>query len=86
MIKTGDLVVVVKPTVCCGNDSAVGKIFQVGKIESMVGQCVHCGSVAQDFGAEVADEPTRLFRASRLKKIDPLPQDETTKYEETIHA
>lgn len=44
MIKAGDLVMVTKPTVCCGVTKQLGLVFRVGKIEGPCNSwCIHCG-------------------------------------------
>lgn len=68
-IKPGDLVMVVKPSPCCGNVSVVGRIFSVKSIISAYSYCIYCLESESD--NPVADVGVGAISLSRLKKIDP---------------
>jgi len=78
MIKVGDLVMVVKPTVCCGNPAELGIIFTVAEIDSSESNCVFCGSTFNVLDARNGIN-NDWHDVSTLIKIDPPAlQDETT--------
>lgn len=76
-IRPGDLVMVVRPTVCCWNSSAVGKIFTVREISEGMGICVWCLHKANKKQAHTGNGNT-AYILSRLKKINPPSKIETT--------
>lgn len=79
-IKAGDLVMVVKPTVCCGNYKNMGRVFVVTRLAGGFGLCGLCNRSIDDIDALtpfVGKHGHNLwFSASRLIKIDPpaLPE------------
>lgn len=78
-IKVGDLVMVVKPTLCCGNPYSIGKLFTV--IENTIKQisyCIHCGEewVTASKDMVLLSDDKAILR-TRLIKIDPPSQPET---------
>ena len=80
MIKVGDLVMVVKPKSCCGNDKALGKTFVATAIVNETTVC-DCGTYYTGLHVEMGTETFRAagVRAYRCIKIDPPSlQDETT--------
>lgn len=68
-IKKGDLVMVVKPTTCCGNTKAVGRIFTVRSVALRDAHCVHCWHTEIKITA-IRDDGM-MYGIDRLKKIDP---------------
>jgi hypothetical protein len=80
MIKVGDLVMVVKPTVCCGESSSIGLIFTFKNkppLERMV-RCIYCKN-RRNSANDVFVDDRYSIEISRLIKIDPPAlQDETT--------
>ncbi len=70
MIKAGDLVMVTKPTPCCGADEIPGsRVFVAGIVRSAFGFCGHCGLMGD---AVVTDHPAGfLLLVCRLTKIVP---------------
>lgn len=84
-IKVGDLVVVVKPGPCCGTARTLGHVFCVAEIRVASGACCECGKVYDHEAVAVypdgSGEPL-----SRLKRIDPLPESETTLTQDTVKA
>ena len=82
-ISVGDLVQVVKPRVCCGDASGLGKVFKVGGFHTG-SFCMACGIVAVDV-AEIAGD-FRSCEISRLKRIPPLEELDDLKRDEEITA
>lgn len=82
-IAKGDLVMVVKPTACCGNESAIGMTFHVMSLIKMECWCVHCGNHRNIMRAEC---PLGFGDASRLKKIPPLSELEDATTNEPIKS
>lgn len=70
-IKVGDLVMIVKPTLCCGVGKSLGQIFTVCALvdatRSIFPRCgsTHAARLAQD------GNDRRWCEIDRLKKIDP---------------
>lgn len=82
-IKAGDLVVVVKPRLCCGDTSGLGRVFVVYDVH----QGSYCQSCRTRYEGMVAG--IGLFvscELTRLKRIDPLPESENEKRDEEITA
>ena len=76
-IREGDLVVVVKPSSCCGFTGKIGKVFKVTGIITCHG-CIHCGSIL-NYGEPLAlrDNGMTGYIFSRLKRIPPLSKLES---------
>ncbi len=72
MIQKGDLVVVVKPTPCCGKEGSVGKIYEVEEFIE-VAKCRHCGKLYNGKVA-VLTEAGRGEPVIRLKRIPPIEE------------
>lgn len=78
-ISVGDLVMVVKPTLCCGKAGVIGKVFKVTEVFiSRFNQCNICRRIFKD--VKVAVDSSRFalpsggggsFQLSRLIRIDP---------------
>jgi hypothetical protein len=84
MIKVGDLVMIVKPTNCCGNPSSLGQIFTVSCLETETSDCIYCGYAHEVTIAEDSRDK-HWVDLNRLIKIDPPQlQEETTKDEELL--
>ena len=81
-IKSGDLVVVTKPTPCCGNGSTLGAIFRVQKIKFGIAMCGYCRKEIADSFAQVG--PHHFRNVYRLRRIDPLPESETQDNHESL--
>lgn len=69
-IKRGDLVMVVKPSECCGQTGTIGAIYVAGDSYVQKVVCRKCGfkdndSMRTDIGNDSA------YLTSRLRKIDP---------------
>lgn len=91
-IKPGDLVVVTKPTPCCGDIEGLGDIYRVQSIEMMAGDS-YCGKCSQQIGKNLTfawrqRKSTSGFGYSvpRLTRIDPLPESETQDNHESMPA
>lgn len=84
-IKPGDLVVVTKPTPCCGDTRSIGKPFRVAEIGDLWGTCRRCGKFY--FSSDALDKASgKWFPVSRLTRIDPLPESETQDNHESLPA
>lgn len=85
-IQVGDLVVVVKPIRCCGNDSLVGKPFTViGYPVHQRKQCIFCLSMSDTLNDFMLYGDISVDR-NRLKRIPPLSELESIKTQEEIPA
>jgi hypothetical protein len=85
-IKVGDLVVVVRPTLCCNDARGIGKIFTViGPARSESQQCSNCRRVFKTTD-EVTINNGFGIEKRRLKRIPPLSELEGEKREEEISA
>ncbi len=86
-IVTGDLVVVVRRSCSCDHDVGdVGKIFYVRSIEWLdKPTCNYCkkGTEAAMFAKE---SDGNYFDIPCLRKIEPLPESETTDRKEELTA
>lgn len=85
-ISVGDLVVLVKPTPCCGDERNVGRFFTVLSLTKKPGfpWCNHCAAERQTLSVQIADKGwVELYR---LKRIPPLDELEGEKREEEIAA
>ncbi len=69
-IKAGDLVMVVKPTPCCGNSSHIGAVFAVVNVVSTACTCGLCLRAFRD-PVRITEGPNGHVLVSCLKKIDP---------------
>lgn len=70
-IKKGDLVIVIKPTLCCGSGHALGEVFEVDWLGVAGGGCVICGDSTPLEAASAPGETDTACALARLKKIDP---------------
>jgi len=76
MIGAGDLVVVVKPTLCCANPAVLGKVFKVQKVRHSVElTCIFCRRVHRSVTAADLPGTRRSVEVSRLRKIPPLGEE-----------
>lgn len=95
--KPGDLVVVVKPITCCGDDRAIGKIYTVTQTaKSLLGggtvsvgsgpsMCSKCG-YTRHASDPVGLDGTYQCERNRLRKIDPLTEQDKTETLQEITA
>ena len=87
-IKAGDLVMIVRPTLCCGDASSIGTVFTVKEVWINRSRCHGCGAFHEEM--QLANNLPRSIEnagwmASRLIRIDPpaLTDDTTTERELT---
>jgi hypothetical protein len=84
--KPGDLVMIVKPRLCCGNRDAIGRMGTVsGVMFSAIARCTQCGN------NELTDSLVPLVggtyvEPSRLIKIDPLTEQDKTETLQEVTA
>ena len=87
-IKEGDLVVVVKPTQCCGNTRPLGMIFRVKAIKPSrkAGMyCIYCLTTAPCY--VVAWLPNdKVIEVDRIKRIPDFPELADERHDEEITA
>ena len=72
-ITTGDLVMIIRPSPCCGSMDDVGKIFKVSCMTDGNGSCAYCGASHGGLRAHNPEDGW-FYRTSRLKKIKPLDE------------
>ena len=72
LISVGDLVVVVKPTPCCGSSELVGTIFIVKEFTDNPTRCKFC-KVMRNYDMRVRGLST-VYELYRLKRIPPLSE------------
>lgn len=82
--KPGDLVMVVKPTLCCGNTKKIGTSFVVSELSDRLGSCPYCGHISDEMAAN--DGVFANFITRRLIKIDPLTEQDKTETLQEITA
>lgn len=84
-IKVGDFVMVVRPTVCCGNARAIGLTYKVTEFYDGLVRCMACQEVLR---ASVANGEGIAcgvgVNVSRLIKIDPPALPETIESENEV--
>lgn len=83
-IKVGDLVVVVKVRECCGNQGDIAHIYRVTGLHHE-GHCVYCKAAIKEPVA-LLDGEWKCKPLSRLKRINPLTESESTEHREVIEA
>lgn len=83
-IKAGDLVCVVRPTVCCGNHNAIGLMFKVASVQVTETRCQLCGKSGIKPVAFSDDDSGEHM--STVIKIDPPPLTEDTPATEELTA
>lgn len=85
-IAVGDLVMVVRPSPCCGSDLAVGRrIFTVAALDFDSGTCSGCGAHIPSVKAAFNENNGKHYQLNRLKRIPPLDELEGVKTEETLN-
>lgn len=70
-IRVGDLVMIVRPTPCCGTEDVIGpRIFIVSHVETTSTHCAHC---LHDKGVQTIVYGNGVYPADRLRliRIDP---------------
>ena len=82
-IKVGDLVMVIRPIPCCLRNDSGGKIFVVAEIRPVgCPWCPACNAHRPELHAISKDREFRIM-LSRLRRIDPIAEPETTQEEAT---
>lgn len=71
-IKPGDMVMVVKPSPCCGSTSTIGWIGRASAPPSYAvsAECNTCGKIDWDV-SKFLEVENRAYHIDTLKKIDP---------------
>jgi len=88
-IKPGDLVVVVRPSLCTGANEDVGRVFRVGAVcpgEGISKHCQSCGKSHEPLHMMYAEASDGWFPFARLKRIPPLSELDDVKRDEEITA
>jgi hypothetical protein len=87
MFKPGDLVMVVKPSDCCGSARNVGRIYTVdGYMPSNLSCCGGCGMIVDTLSSLVSVGQRRSVDEHRIIKIDPLTEQDKTETLQEITA
>ena len=80
MFKRGDLVMLVKPAVCCGSADNLGEINVVLGMGAEESQCDACGSTKHSMMVDLDDgscvEPQRLRLIPPLDALESIDTDE----------
>ena len=86
-IEVGDLVMVVKPTPCCGNTKAIGAVFVVDFVGSKHThtECAYCRLITKSTRYAYVTK-SQCYDIPRLKKIVPPAQDESVETEREVTA
>lgn len=86
-IKAGDLVMVVKPTLCCGCTASIGTIFTVKKLICCEeAQCFACGHTAPRVLATRGAGRGPGYDIETLKRIEPPSVTEDVREETEVPA
>ena len=83
-IRPGDLVMVVRPTACCGKSNSIGKIFSVVAIESKLASCKWCGRSVKQKPFAFTGHGKDAALLSRLQKLNPPSEQEIIEREKEI--
>ena len=85
-IKVGDLVMVVKSSLCCGSTDGIGETFVVRWLGRPNGQCEACGNCRPTYGADSVTNGDDGYDLRRLKRIPPLSDLERVTDKEELTA
>lgn len=85
-IKVGDLVVVVRPQVCCGSTKRLGAIFTAEYITGGANYCANCETKFSNSVDAWQRGMEWSMPVDRLKRIPPLNELEGVDEKETLHA
>ncbi len=77
-IKAGDLVVCIKGTICCGNNTYIGRIFRVEGVINEERGCFYCGTSTGIAERALLNNGSSTLKLSRLIKIDPPSLQDNT--------
>jgi len=77
-IKPGDLVMVVRPAVCCGRTDAIGKtgVVEQNPAWATYAQCDACGAISFEIG-NLRTIEGGCYHVQTLKKIDPSAEGDS---------
>lgn len=81
-IRPGDLVMVVRPTTCCGSMKSIGTVFEVAEIGNYFCHCVLYNFAGNGIAALVDAESG--YPIQRLKKLNPPAEQEIIEREKEI--
>lgn len=86
-IKPGDLVMVVRPMLCCGKSSGLGYVgtAEAIPINCYGAKCSFCGDENRDFRRHFMVDG-KIVHALRLKKIDPPALADEVEREREVEA
>ena len=84
-IKPGDLVQVVRPTLCCGRTDLLGLTFVAGEFCGIPGKCGWCNTGGLS-GPKHPDKPFLYIDVRILKRIPPFPELADEHHDEEITA
>ena len=82
-IKAGDLVMVVRPSPC-GCDRSMGVVFHVRAVAQLFGHCAYC--FQERFSWSAVAEDNGVWELSRLLRIKPLSEPESTEHKDEVTA
>ena len=86
-IKVGDLVMVVRPTICCGATKSVGLVATVVDNETkQYVRCIHCSDRVINDSSYLQLDNGKYCHVSRLKRIDPPATPETVEHDSEVTA
>ena len=83
-IQPGDLVMVVKPTPCCGAAHTIGEIHRAVTVSERSIGCIKCKHAF--FGLTVNLDNSTVYLASMLKCIPPLDGEDVVAKEKEVVA
>ena len=83
-IRPGDLVMVVRPRLCCGNTEGIGKIYVAQDVGKRLLVCGSCKSRGWEIIATFNSTATFGALPSRLKKIHPPSIDDAVERTEEL--
>ena len=82
-IRAGDLVMIVRPNLCCGNADGVWEIYTVEDVGRYLLRCDSCKSISLEIAA-VYHGSNYGTQLSRLKKIHPPAIDDSVERTEEL--
>jgi len=85
-IKVGDLVMVVKPQLCCGHAGRIGSVFTVTDAMVSFAICGDCGRADNKVPLIYGHSEGYAVHAARLVKIDPPSMPETIETQDEVTA
>ena len=77
--KVGDLVQIVRRSICCGRDNAIGEIYTVVGASDLAARCEICYCIKNSMHVDLDDGA--CIEPSRLRLIPPLSELESTERE-----